>query len=115
MTDYSEEDSGVRCLGLLNGKTKYLKDKKTHNGWEDLSIDTRTKNNQVDFSQRRTKKVDGRVYFNHELYVELKEETYCHVLDNNITSFAFKKNLFGLQFHPEKSQVTGKKLLSLII
>jgi imidazoleglycerol phosphate synthase glutamine amidotransferase subunit HisH len=36
-------------------------------------------------------------------------------LDNNITSFAIRDNIFGFQFHPEKSQRTGQEILELII
>ena len=115
MMNSSEEDSGVRCLGLLDGVTKYIKDKKTHNGWENFKIDTRVIENSVLFPIKRVKKINGRVYFNHELKVELKEKVSAHVLGNGITSHAFKKNIFGFQFHPEKSQKTGKDLLKLII
>ncbi len=115
MMNYSEEGSGVKCLGLLDGVTKYIKDKKTHNGWEDFKIDTRVIEDSIHFPIKRVKKIDGRVYFNHELKVELKERASTHVLGNGITSHAFKKNIFGLQFHPEKSQKTGQNLLNLLI
>jgi len=115
MMNSSEEDSGVRCLGLLDGTTKYIKDKNTHNGWEDFKIDTREVKHNVFFPKKSTKKVDGRVYFNHELMVELEEDASTHILSNGITSYAFKHNIFGMQFHPEKSQQTGQDLLKLII
>ena len=56
MMNYSEEDSGVRCLGLLNGATKYIKDKKTHNGWEDFKVDTRKVKHNAFFSKKKAKK-----------------------------------------------------------
>mgnify|MGYP002641582390 CR=1 FL=1 len=115
MMNSSEEDSGVRCLGLLDGTTKYIKDKNTHNGWEDFKIDTREVKHNVFFPKKSTKKIDGRVYFNHELMVELDEDVSTHILSNGITSYAFKHNIFGMQFHPEKSQKTGQDLLKLII
>ena len=37
-------------------------------------------------------------------------DSYSKKLDNNITSFAIKDNIFGFQFHPEKSQRTGQEL-----
>jgi glutamine amidotransferase len=115
LSNYSEEDSGTKCLGLLNGVTRYIKDKKTHNGWEDIHIDTRREENNVSFPKKRVKKIDGRVYFNHELMIELEDNIYTHVLSNGVTSYAFKNNIFGMQFHPEKSQKTGQDLLKLII
>ena len=115
MMNSSEEDSGVKCLGLLDGSTKYIKDKNTHNGWEDFKFDTRKVKNEALFPKKRQKKIDGRVYFNHELMVELEENISAHTLSNGITSYAFKNNIFGMQFHPEKSQKTGQDLLKLII
>lgn len=115
LTNYSEEDSGVKCLGLINGITKYNKDKNTHNGWENLKIDTRKIKSNVSFPIKRVKKIDGRVYFNHELMVAIEEDAASHVLNNGVTSYSFKNNIFGFQFHPEKSQKTGQDLLNLII
>jgi len=115
LSNYSEEDSGTNCLGLLNGVTRYIEDKKTHNGWEDIKIDTRRVKHNVSFPKKRVKKIDGRVFFNHELMIELEDDVYTHILSNGITSYAFKNNIFGMQFHPEKSQQTGQDLLKLII
>jgi imidazoleglycerol phosphate synthase glutamine amidotransferase subunit HisH len=41
--------------------------------------------------------------------------THTSRLDNNITSFTIQDNIFGFQFHPEKSQKTGQELLELIV
>ena len=115
MTNFSEEDSGVKCLGLLNGTAKFFREKGTHNGWEDFKIDTREVKHDVFFSKKRKKKINGRMYFNHELVVNLEEDLCTHILNNGVTSYAFKNNIFGVQFHPEKSQKTGMDLLNLII
>ena len=55
------------------------------------------------------------MYFNHELKVELVDRAYSSELHNNITSFFIQNNIFGFQFHPEKSQKDGQELLELII
>lgn len=115
LTNYSEENSGVDCLGLLNGYTKYIDNNKTHNGWDVFRIDTREFSNNVSFPKKNKKIVSGRVYFNHELSVKLSCDSYSNILENGITSFAFKDNIFGFQFHPEKSQQTGREILRLII
>jgi glutamine amidotransferase len=117
LTNFSAEDGGVKCLGLLKGQTKYLKDTKTNNGWYSLSFDTRKITNSVDLPIKNKKKLKGRVYFNHELRVDLEtsKDLYISNLSHGITSYAFMGNIFGFQFHPEKSQSTGTELLKLII
>ena len=115
LTNYSEEDGGVECLGILKGSTKYIDRHKTHNGWDSFYLDARVLSKNIYVKKRRKKIVSGRVYFNHELKVELECVSHIGKLDNNITSFAIQDNIFGFQFHPEKSQKTGQEILELII
>ncbi len=115
LTDYSEEDGGTKCLGVLKGKTRYIDDFKTHNGWGEFYFDTRKLTRNAYIKKKLKKIVSGRVYFNHELQVEIPEKAYSSKLDNSITSFFVKNNIFGFQFHPEKSQKDGQELLELII
>ena len=93
MTNFSEEDSGVKCLGLLNGTAKFFREKGTHNGWEDFKIDTREVKHDVFFPKKRKKKINGRMYFNHELMVDIDENLCTHILNNGVTSYAFKNNI----------------------
>ena len=53
------------------------------------------------------------VYFVHSYYVEPKENVTLAVTDYGVrfTSIIQQKNIFGIQFHPEKSQTTGLQLL----
>ncbi len=115
LTNYSEEDGGTKCLGVLKGKTRFIDNFKTHNGWNEFHFDTRKLAKNSYIKNKLKKIVSGRVYFNHELQVEIKEKAYSGELDNNITSFFVKNNIFGFQFHPEKSQKDGQELLELII
>jgi len=115
LTDYSEEDGGTKCLGILKGSTKYIDEHKTHNGWDAFHLDARKLSENLHVKKKRKKIVSGRVYFNHELRVELECTSHVSQLDNGITSFAIQDNIFGFQFHPEKSQKTGQELLELII
>jgi len=114
LTDYSEEDGGTQCLGIIGGSTKFIDNHRTHNGWEVFNFDTRKLSKNSHVKQKRKKTVLGRVYFNHELRVELDHFSYSAQLDNNIVSFYICDNVFGFQFHPEKSQKTGQELLELI-
>ena len=114
LTDYSEEDGGIECLGILKGSTKYIDGHKTHNGWDAFHLDARKFSENLHIKKKQKKIVSGRVYFNHELRVEL-ELSHASQLDNGITSFSIQDNIFGFQFHPEKSQKAGQELLELII
>lgn len=115
LTNHSEEDGGVECLGILKGSTQYIDSHKTHNGWDSFYLDARVLSKNKYVKKRRKKIVSGRMYFNHELKVELECVLNIGKLDNNITSFAIQDNIFGFQFHPEKSQKTGQEILELII
>lgn len=115
LTEYSEEDGGVECLGILAGSASYIGNDKTHNGWAPFYLDSRNLDGNKYVNKKNKKIIDGRVYFNHELKVELCCSAYSKKLENNITSFAIKNNIFGLQFHPEKSQTSGQEILELII
>jgi imidazole glycerol-phosphate synthase subunit HisH len=115
LTDYSEEDGGIKCLGIIKGSTKYIDNYKTHNGWDIFYFDARELSNNSNVKKKQKKVVSGRVYFNHELKVELECISYTSQLNNNITSFFIHNNVFGFQFHPEKSQKAGQELLELIV
>lgn len=115
LTNYSEEDGGTECLGIIKGSTRYMNNYKTHNGWSSFHLDVRKMGKNLHIKKRQKKMVSGRVYFNHELQVELDCEAYTEKAGNNITSFAIQDNIFGFQFHPEKSQKTGQQLLELIV
>jgi imidazole glycerol-phosphate synthase subunit HisH len=53
------------------------------------------------------------VYFVHSYYAEPKEDVVLTKTDYGFkfTSIVQKENVFGIQFHPEKSQKTGLQLL----
>lgn len=121
LTDFSQEDGGVKCLGLLKGKTVFLRSRQTNNGWKNFRLDgkiiTEKYSSHIYLSAKKKRIVSGRVYFNHafEVILENQPDIYSQTSDNGITSLAFNKNIFGFQFHPEKSQETGKELLKLLI
>jgi len=103
------EEGGGNGLGLYEGKTVWLPNsvKVPHMGWNTLRI---VKQNEL------LEGVDGEsyVYFVHSLYpVPVDKELVCTETDYGTTfaSAVASKNVYGTQFHPEKSGDVGLKIL----
>jgi imidazole glycerol-phosphate synthase subunit HisH len=108
----SEEGGGTACLNILPGTVKRFKLtdralKVPHMGW-----------NQV--HQERTHALwdgidqDERFYFVHSYYADsagAKDAVGMTDYGLRFTSAAARDNIFAVQFHPEKSQRAGLRLL----
>lgn len=115
MMQHSQENDGVDCMGLFDGEVEYFGDdlhegnarlKVPHMGW-----------NQV--QQARPHPMwqgienGSRFYFVHSYYVSgdvpaaIGSTQYGYA----IAAAVAKKNIFAVQFHPEKSQHAGLQLL----
>ncbi|HID49648.1 MAG TPA: imidazole glycerol phosphate synthase subunit HisH [Chromatiales bacterium] len=117
MLDWSEENGGTDCLGLLPGKARYfghaLRDpdsgerlKIPHMGWNQVH-QTRSHPLWAGIAQ------DARFYFVHSYYVEPAGRALGAATTDYGFSFAAalgRDNIFAVQFHPEKSQHDGLKL-----
>jgi glutamine amidotransferase len=104
----SEEGTG-KGLALYEGKTVWLPTsvKVPHMGWNTLRI---VKQNEL----LDGIKDESYVYFVHSLYpTPLDKELVCTETDYGTTfvSATACKNVFGTQFHPEKSGDVGLKIL----
>lgn len=108
----SEESPGVKGLGIFEGKVQRfqgLKKKIPHMGW-----------NQVKFGRHKTPilrdiKDGSYFYFVHSYYpvprdLKLVMGT-CEYEDEEFAAFIGKGRVWGSQFHPEKSQDEGLKIL----
>lgn len=109
--EQSEEAKKSCGLGLLKGKvTRFLPEgtqKVPHMGWNQLNI----KGSCPLFKDIPS---GAFVYFCHSYYPNPTEEGVVATTTDYINSFAssvWKDNIFGVQFHPEKSQKTGLKIL----
>jgi imidazole glycerol-phosphate synthase subunit HisH len=110
--DFSEEAGGCNCLGLVPGVVKLFdRDrgvKVPQIGW-----------NTVKFSLNNCpifRGVDDRSYFYfvHSYYCHSEDSRYVAGVTSygvDYTSALWKDNLFALQFHPERSQKNGLKIL----
>lgn len=82
-----------------------------HVGWNNITFDK-------DFSLLRNLPSNPDVYFVYSYYMKCKNETdVCAAFDygGKFTAAVYKKNIFATQFHPEKSQDYGLKILENFI
>ena len=111
----SNEFINTKGLNILNGKVKSLKSLNTNKivpnlGWNILNY-KKNKNNDL------FKKVNFKpsIYFIHSYYVEAKSINYITSTisfgGKKITTSIQYKNLYGVQFHPEKSGHNGLKII----
>ena len=107
----SEEFGNCKGLGLLPGKVKYFPGKRglkvPHVGW-----------NEVAWSRREglgRGGVEGeQTYFVHSLYTECADPEDVAAKTRYGVEFAsavMRKNVWGTQFHPEKSGEVGLRIL----
>jgi imidazole glycerol-phosphate synthase subunit HisH len=111
----SSEYGTFKGLNLLNGKVKSLRkckdfngQKIPNNGWRKLLLNS----NSGIFKQYND---DNFLYFIHSYYIEPSENeivtSQCIYEGMKINASVQKKNIFGVQFHPEKSGDIGLNIL----
>lgn len=110
--DSSEEAKGVKGLGVLKGAVKRFPEKPglkiPHMGWNQLLI----KNGNCPLLKGITE--SEYVYFCHSYYPENRDKDATAAATGyglDFSSVIWKDNIYGAQFHPEKSQETGLKML----
>ncbi|GAQ95194.1 glutamine amidotransferase [Thermodesulfovibrio aggregans] len=111
----SEEFGFCKGLDILKGKVirfKLAKDYKIpHMGWNTVKLKKKSKIlDQIPD--------DSYFYFVHSYYVVPEQDKVIAGVTNygmDFTSMIIHENIFATQFHPEKSQKTGLKLLSNFI
>lgn len=108
---FSEGDEVRICdgLGFLQGKVKKLYGdvKIPHMGWNSLKIE---KNCPILDGIDK----DSYVYFVHSFYAEMENKENLNATSNygiDVPAIVSDKNLFGVQFHPEKSGDVGIQML----
>ncbi len=107
LTEESEEGSG-KGLGVIPGRTVRLPGKRLpHIGWNSVSVEK---------SRPLFEGIDDNSYFYfvHTYRIDVPEEFVqaSSEHDGKVFPVAIKKdNIYGVQFHPEKSGESGKKLL----
>jgi imidazole glycerol-phosphate synthase subunit HisH len=109
--EIGEEMGDYKGLSLLEGKVarfaESLSVKIPHTGWNQLEL-------QNDASLFDGINSGTYVYFNHSYYCQPKNSSDVIARTDYGLSYACavrRENIFGVQFHPEKSQAVGLKIL----
>lgn len=104
----SDEGGNVTGLGILPGEVvRFSKLKVPHMGWNQI----RVKNPCPMFSGIKDL---SDFYFCHSYFVKPADKNITAASTDygiEFTSAVYQKNLFGVQFHPEKSQTIGLQIL----
>ena len=119
LLEFSAENSGTECLGVLPGRLDFFGEtfaeqppaehlKVPHMGWNNLVID------------QPHPVLDGvntgdHAYFVHSYKFEVANPAHrlAHVeYGSDVTAIIGRDNMLGMQFHPEKSQSAGLRLIS---
>jgi len=110
----SEESGKVKGLGILKGKVRRFKEasglKIPHMGWNKI----RAKDTTGQEAILNEVPDDSYMYFVHSYYVEPEEKSVvlCETQYGvNFASGIHKDNVYAFQFHPEKSQGIGLKII----
>jgi len=109
--DESEEQSSTKGLGFIKGKVTRIPNSfdspVPHVGWDSIEL-----NKKTPISVNIDKK--ARFYYDHSYFVSdvEKDDTFASLsYGKKMCVGVSKGNIFGVQFHPEKSQRNGLKLL----
>ena len=118
LMSHSEENAGIDCMGLYPGDVRFFgaklnQDNKAdrlkipHMGWNNV-------NHKQEHPLWDGIKENNRFYFVHSYYVDPQDS---HITAGqttygiDFTSALADKNVFAVQFHPEKSAADGLRLL----
>ena len=115
-SNFGEEDGGSKGFGWIKGDVKKIQIsdnsfKLPHMGWNNIEINPRS---------RLLKEVENEshFYFVHSYRFDVTDRDNVSATTNyseKVDAVVEKNNIFGTQFHPEKSQENGIKILENFI
>ena len=105
----SSEEGNVQCFGLLPGRVQRFADRDglpvPHMGWNTLNV-LRTSPLLANFTR------DDYVYYVHSFCAPISDNTLATTdYGNAFSAVVQRDNIFGAQFHPERSAKAGAKLI----
>lgn len=108
LSDISYEQGETIGLGLVPGEVKAIRKPQWHIGWNALSV----------MQSPLLADLHGEsFYFNHgyEFYTQTDYVAATSDVGRSLISVVNKDNVYGFQFHPEKSQLKGLQLMDSVI
>ena len=112
LSEYGLENNKTKGLNLIKGKVQKIpveKEALPNIGWHNIILE---KKNSLLF--KNINKEEMLFYFVHSYYFNLDQQKDCSssiYYEKKLTASVEKNNIFGVQFHPEKSQAGGLKVL----
>ena len=101
-------------LNLIQGDVLKLDKIKPNIGWKKLELNINKSYNSLNAILKK-----NYFYFVHSFYCKLKDKNLIKakfdIKKNQYCGIFIKKNLIGIQFHPEKSGEPGLKLLKIFL
>ena len=114
----SQEAAGAQGLGILKGKVLRFPDrcgiKVPQIGWNQIKIQNPKSKIQNVCPLLKDIPDNSYVYFCHSFYPAPEDENVIAATTDygiNFSSIIWQDNIYGAQFHPEKSQAIGLKML----
>lgn len=113
LSTYGEEGGLTKGLNIIEGIVSKIPDtpmRVPHIGWNSIT------HNNRDIFNNISNKTD--FYFIHSYYFRPMDKKYIQAstyYNTELVAVIVKNNIYGLQFHPEKSQLAGQILLQNII
>ncbi len=109
LAEKSYEFKETKGLGLIEGSVNYFSEG-LQVGWMRIEQNSKLKNLEK-FNKKE-------FYFNHEYILKGRDKDvlfYNNENEKKYPSIIKNRNIMGIQFHPEKSQTNGLKLLSELL
>ena len=114
LSDEGHEDQITKGLGVISGKIKKFSNKKLiipHMGWNTIHV------NKVDPIVKKNLNEKDFYFVHSYIYENINKENILGLTmyGKNFPSIINKGNIYGVQFHPEKSHKNGLKLIKNFI
>ena len=110
LSDRGYEDKITKGLGIISGEIKKFKDKKLiipHMGWNSIKLSKEDLIIKKNLDKKDFYFVHSYIFEN----IEKKNVLATTIYGKNFPSIVKKGNIYGVQFHPEKSHKYGLNLI----